>query len=106
MEVKNILKNIPKSLPNELFEKILQSKNCKIERIISKGHVTPKEKWYDQNENEWIILIKGSAELLLENNKTIKMQEGDYINIPAHTKHRLEKTDPKKETIWLAVFYK
>ena len=102
----SLFKNIPKSLPNELFEEILQSKNFKIKRIISKGHTTPKSKWYDQNENELAILIKGSAELLFENNKRIKMQEGDYINIPSHTKHRIEKTDPKGETIWLAVFYK
>ena len=105
MEKGNLFKNIPESLPNEILENIVESENCKIERIVSKGHTTPEGKWYDQDKNEWVIIIKGNAELLFEGNKRVKMQEGDYINIPAHVKHRIEKTDTKKETIWLAVLY-
>ena len=105
MEKGNLFKNIPESLPDEILENIVKSKNCKIKRILSKSHTTPEGKWYDQDENEWVMIIKGSAELLFKNNKRVKMQEGDYINIPAHVKHRVEKTDSEKETIWLAVFY-
>lgn len=105
METKNIFSNIPVSLPEEIFEDIVSTENCKIKRIISKGHNTPKGKWYNQDKNEWVIVLKGYAELLFEgrNNQIVKMKEGDYINIPAHIKHRVEKTD--KETVWLTVFY-
>ena len=99
----NILSNIPNKIENELIETLIESENCKIERIISKEHITPKGKWYDQNENEFVIVVKGEADLLIKD-KLVHMKEGDYINIPAHTKHRVEKTD--KETIWLSVFYK
>ena len=87
----------------ESFIKIIQNKNCKIEKIISMGHKTPKGKWYNQNKNEFVMILKGSAELLFFPDKKIKMKTGDYINIPAHLKHRVDKTS--KKTIWLAVFY-
>ncbi len=102
IEVKNIFSNIPDSLPNELIEQLVISKDCKIERIISKGHATPKGKWYNQDKDEFALVLKGSAELKFEKS-LVKMKEGDYIIIPAHAKHRVEKTD--KETIWLTVFY-
>lgn len=105
-KIKNIFSNIPASLPNELFEDIISTENCKIERIISRGHTTPKGKWYDQNKNEFVLVLKGNAELRFEkNNKLIKMKVGDYINIPAQIRHRVEKTDAGEETIWLTVFY-
>jgi cupin 2 domain-containing protein len=34
------------------------------------------------------------------------MNPGDFINIPAHKKHRVEWTPPEERTIWLAVHYK
>ena len=102
----NIYENIPKRLPNELFSKILSKNNIRIDRIVSKKHITPKGKWYDQDNNEFVLLIKGNAELSFKKNKGIrklKMSKGDYINIPSRLKHRVDKTD--KETIWLTVFY-
>jgi len=101
--------NIPKKLSRELFNTILSKNNIKIEKIVSKNHITPKGKWYSQNKNEFVIILKGSAELLFFPYKKypkghkIKMKTGDYINIPAHIKHRVDKTS--KKTIWLAVFY-
>ena len=83
---------------------LIKTKNCRIERIISKGQATPKGKWYDQKENEFVLLIKGEADLLIKNNLTT-LKKGDYINIPSHLKHRVERTSKKEETIWLSVFY-
>ena len=94
--------NIPKSLPEELIENILNSPNRKIERIVSRNHKTEAGKWYDQDKNEFVLIVKGSAELKFENS-SVKMKEGDYIIIPAHCRHRVEKT--AEGTVWLAVFY-
>ncbi len=103
---RNIFRNIPEKISDEIFEKILENNNVRIERIISKGHSTPKDFWYDQEENEWVILLKGSAEILFKNNSVIiHLKVGDYLNINSHVKHRVEYTDPNIETIWLAVFY-
>ena len=105
IKIKNIFKSIPKEIKEELFEELIRSDNCKIERIISKCHATEAGKWYEQEKNEFVLLLKGSAELLFFPDKIINMKPGDYINIPCCVKHRVEKTDAKKETIWLAVFY-
>ena len=106
MSIENIFENIPAKFPEEIFEHIITSRNFRIERIISKGHHSPGNFYYDQKENEWVILLKGKAKLKFEDNdKVIELNEGDYINIPSHQKHRVEWTDPQQESIWLAVFY-
>ena len=106
-EIRNIFENIPDHIPEELFHEIIKTENLKVERIVSKGHSSENNSWYDQEKNEWIILLKGSAGLLFEGDeKAVVLRPGDYINIPSHTKHRVEWTDPKLETVWLAVYYK
>ena len=29
----------------------------------------------------------------------------DYVNIPAHMRHKVEQTDEAEDTLWLAVHY-
>ncbi len=104
--MKNIFTNIREQIPDEIFEELVKTEHCKIERIISRGHSTADDYWYDQAKNEWVIILKGSAGFLLEgNSKVVVMKPGDYINIPAHRRHRVEWTDPDEETIWLAIHY-
>ena len=106
IDIKNIFSGIKKQSPDEIFETIIKTNQFKIERIISSGQSTDKEKWYDQDVDEWVIVLKGCAGLLFEsNNEEIIMKPGDYVNIPAHQKHRVEWTDANEETIWLAVHY-
>ena len=106
-DVKNIYENISNHIPEELFQEILRTKTLKIERIVSKGHSSEISFWYDQEENEWVFLLKGSAGLLFKGDeKVVVLKPGDYINIPSHTKHRVEWTDPNMETVWLAIHYK
>jgi cupin 2 domain-containing protein len=106
VDKQNIFSGIKTRPPEEIFETIIKTNQFKIERIISGGQSTDKGKWYDQDEGEWVILLRGSAGLLFEsNNEEIIMKPGDYVNIPAHRKHRVEWTDANEETIWLAVRY-
>ncbi len=102
----NIFSGIQKEAHDEVLETILQTQQFKIERIISHGQATTEGEWYDQINNEWVLVLKGNAGLLFEgDDETIAMKTGDYINIPAHKKHRVEWTDPEEETIWLAIHY-
>ena len=101
----NIFSKIPTDLKDEVFEEIIKSNSIKIERIISKGHSTPKSQWYNQDRDEWVILLKGKARLEFENNHYEELVEGDYINIPKHKLHRVSWTIPNQETIWLAIHY-
>jgi len=101
----NIFNNIPQNIEEEVFEQLLNSENLKIERIISKGHHSPASAWYDQERNEWVMILTGKAILLFEDGSTICLKKGDYINIPAHKKHQVKWTEPNIETIWLAIHY-
>jgi cupin 2 domain-containing protein len=103
----SFFENIPINLNQELTEQILNLKNIRIERIISHGHSSPEKFWYDQDENEWVIVLKGKAKLLFQDDaRAVTLNEGDYIKIPKHVKHRVEWTTPDEATIWLAVFYR
>ena len=102
----SLFDNIPVDLPDELFETICFSSNVKIERIVSKGHCSPEGFWYDQKQNEFVVVIQGSACLKFAGrDETVSLTAGDYVNIASHVKHRVEWTDSSCETIWLAVHY-
>ena len=66
---KNIFADIPKQLPEELFECLLKRDNIIIERIVSNGQITPSGQWYDQTGDEWVILLQGEATLFLNKTK-------------------------------------
>lgn len=101
----NIFKAIPENLDVEVFEQLASGNGLIIERIISKGHKSPESGWYDQDKNEWLMVLMGGAILLFEDETTIQLKSGDYTNIPAHKKHKVTWTEPDVETIWLAVHY-
>ena len=102
----NLFTNIPSDLRDELFETLLQTSSFRIERIVSHGHCSPEGFWYDQDDNEWVILLKGRAVLCFEDHhENITMNPGDYINIERHRRHRVQWTDPEQETVWLAIHY-
>ena len=106
MVLKNIFKDILCRSEEELIEPVSGCEGIRIERIVSEGHSSPPGFWYDQEKNEYVLLLSGSAGLLFEGeNDILVMQPGDYIDIPAHKKHRVEWTDPRQHTIWLTVHY-
>ncbi|MDQ6978270.1 MAG: cupin domain-containing protein, partial [Ghiorsea sp.] len=70
-------------LSHEVFETLLDNEHIKIERIISKGHTSPKSGWYDQEQHEWVTLLEGAATITFEDGKETKLSKGDYLNIPA-----------------------
>ena len=103
--MKNIFSSLPDKLGHESFEELLLHKNIKIERIVSQGHASPENGWYDQKENEWIIVLEGSGSILFESGEEVNLKKGDYLNIPAHTRHKVTRTDPNNLTVWLAIHY-
>jgi cupin 2 domain-containing protein len=89
----------------ELFETLWHNDQIAIKRIVSTGQVTPPGEWYDQEQNEWLIVLQGSGELSYEDGSRIKLTKGDYLLIPAHQKHRVEYTSTEPPCIWLTVFF-
>jgi cupin 2 domain-containing protein len=90
----------------ETVEVLVRTPHLRIERIVSRGHVSPPGFWYDQDEDEWVALVSGSARLVLvDPDETIDLGPGDHLRIAAHRKHRVDWTDPDQETVWIAVFH-
>jgi len=101
----NIFSSLSAKLEHESFEELLRNKNIKIKRIVSQGHTSPENGWYDQKENEWVIVLEGAGSILFESGVEVNLKKGDYLNIPAHTRHKVTWTDPNSITIWLAIHY-
>jgi cupin 2 domain-containing protein len=103
----NLLDNIPADLPEELFTTLLQTTGLRIERIVSQGQASPPGFWYDQEEDEWVIVLEGSATVQFDGEpQPVELYRGSYLNIPAHVRHRVAWTDPNRKTVWLAVHYR
>jgi cupin 2 domain-containing protein len=105
-DLKSIFADIPTTLPDELVEVLAATSTVRIERIVSLGHASPEGFWYDQEADEWVLLLRGGARLRFEgDDHSVAMKPGDCLQIPAHRRHRVEWTDPGEPTIWLAVHY-
>jgi len=106
-KINNIFSDVPDSLVYESFWCILKRGGIEVERIVSKGHVTPAGQWYDQEHDEWVLLLQGEAILLYQNEtQPLHLHPGDNFLIPAHCRHRVEWTEPAVETIWLTIHWR
>ena len=104
--MKNLFHDIAKELPEEAVEVLVETSGHRIERIVSQGHASPEGFWYDQDQNEWVIVLKGlrscgSTEMMKRWNCDPLISSISW----AHKRHRVEWTAPDEPTIWLAVFY-
>ncbi|MCI0654777.1 MAG: cupin domain-containing protein [Methylococcaceae bacterium] len=105
--VRNIYSPIATEKDREAFEILLQTDSFRLERILSECHATPAGECYDQPEDEWVILLRGSAGLTMEGEPAeIVLNPGNHILIPAHQKHRVEWTSATEKTCWLALHFK
>ena len=101
------LYDLPVPLPDaEEFTDLIPDRGVKIERIVSHGQTSPAGEWYDQDRDEWVVLIRGEAVLEYETGKKLRLDAGDHVLIPAHCRHRVDFTSRTPPCIWLAVFGK
>ena len=100
----HLFADIPTALPAEQFDTLVKTGGCRLERIISIGHATPPNEWYDQNGDEWVILLQGRAGLRFADEDALRLlTPGDYVWIPAHCRHRVEWTSADPPAVWLAL---
>ena len=102
----NLFADLPAQLPEELFEVLVHSVAARLERIISRGHASPPGHWCDQDTNEWVVLLRGAAGLRFEDESEPRvLGPGDWLDIPAHRRHRVDWTAAGEPTVWLALHY-
>jgi cupin 2 domain-containing protein len=103
--VKNLFSiRAPSAGAREDIDTLLEQAHVKIERIVSYSHQSPAGFWYDQESDEWVIVLRGSATLEFAGGEIVQMKAGDYLQIARHVRHRVARTD--SETVWLAVHVK
>ncbi len=106
MEAGQIFANVVASAAEESSDEILRRGPLRIERIVSCGQASPPGFWYDQDEGEWVLVLRGRAGLEIEGRDGVfEMGPGDYVDLPAHCRHRVAWTAEDEPTVWLAVFY-
>ena len=88
----------------ETVSTLLTRPGVRVERIESRGHVTPQGQTYDQSEDEWVYIAAGAARLWLEDRGEVSLNAGDHLFIPAHCRHRVTCTDSDVATVWIALF--
>jgi cupin 2 domain-containing protein len=100
----NLFADVPRSLGAERIDLLVSLRTARVERIVSTGQATPPGEWYDQDADEWVALLTGSARLRFEDERADRvLRPGDWVLIPAHRRHRVEATDASTPSIWLAV---
>ncbi|MBC8288870.1 MAG: cupin domain-containing protein [Planctomycetes bacterium] len=103
--MQNLLHPLPDDLSEEVVETLLQARSVRVERIVSHGQASPSDFWYDQSEDEWVVVLTGAARLQFEGEEPMPMKSGDALLIPAYRRHRVEWTAPDEPTIWLAIHF-
>jgi cupin 2 domain-containing protein len=93
-------------LPDEVVDLLVERQDLRIERIVSTGQTTPEGHWYDQETDEWVLIVTGAARLRIEGEQSDReLGEGEWILIPAHCRHRVTWTRAEPPTVWLAVHF-
>jgi cupin 2 domain-containing protein len=102
----NLFDDVPRTLRAEKIDVLLETRGVRLERIVSTGHVTPPGQWYEQDRDEWVVVLRGRARLRFESEpEPRELGVGDHVLIAAHVRHRVEWTDPFGPTVWLALHY-
>ncbi|MBK2124195.1 cupin domain-containing protein [Fangia hongkongensis] len=96
----------PEPNEHEMFDTLLSQGNVSIERIVSCGQTTPKDKPYIQAQNEWVIVLQGEARIKIEDNEEILLEKGAHLFIPKNAKHWVTFTSTNPPVLWLAVHFK
>ena len=101
----NLFADLPARRDAEELTPLLERAGLRIVRIVSTGQASPEGFWYDQDDNEWVVVLRGRGVIEFADGRRVELAEGDHIDIPAHTRHRVAYTDPHGPTLWLAVHY-
>ena len=102
----NLFRDLPANAPDEVVALLAAGGGVRVERIVSHGHASPPGFWYDQPGHEWVALLTGAATLRFEGDgPPVELRPGDWLTIPAGSRHRVEWTTPDGPTVWLAVHY-
>lgn len=103
--VQNLFTGLPDKSSEERIDVLLSRPGLRIERIVSTGQTSPPGFWYDQPQDEWVIVLRGATGMLVEGGTECRLAPGDFLFLPARTRHRVVWTAADEPTVWLAVHF-
>jgi cupin 2 domain-containing protein len=101
----HLLSALPGDAREEYLETLAANSSVRIERIVSRGHRSEPDFWYDQPRSEFVVLLAGQASLEIQGQGGIELVAGQAVLLPAHCRHRVSQTAADTETVWLAVHF-
>lgn len=104
-EIANLFASLPSAAAGEVFTELLARSGIRIERIVSEGQATPEDTPFVQDEDEWVVVLAGSAAIRVDGHDEAALGPGDHLLIPGGTRHWVTRTDPEVPTVWLAVHF-
>lgn len=101
----NVFDHLPAPSRDEDITELLSRPGVHVERIVSTGQSTPVDAPYDQDHDEWVLLLRGAAGLWIDSEGERSLRPGDHLLIPAHCRHRVTWTTADEPTVWLAIHF-
>ncbi|MDR2007096.1 MAG: cupin domain-containing protein [Acidaminococcales bacterium] len=90
----------------EITEELFRLKEGRVARIISTGQKSAPGFWYEEKEDEWVIVLLGEGEIEWPDGRRKFLKAGDWLFLPALEKHRVAYTSACPPCVWLAVYGK
>lgn len=101
----NLFADLPAAAPGEIFDVLAEGGGFRLLRIVSTGQASPPGEWYDQSEDEWVVVVQGAAGLTIAGQPSRRLGPGDWLLLPAHCRHRVDWTAADQPTVWLALHF-
>ena len=60
IQTANLFDDLPTGGADEDVTTLLGASGARLVRIVSTGQATPDGEWYDQDDNEWVVVLRGS----------------------------------------------
>lgn len=103
----NLLAHPLPAAGSEAILELQSGPGWRLQLIHSCDYCSPEGFWYDQDEHEWFLLLRGSARLRCREPEEVRdLSVGDVLTLAPHRPHRVERTDPDPGTLWLALFWR
>ena len=80
MRAANLFADIPPPTAEEHFETLFTRPGLRIERILSHFHASPPGFWYEQPDDEWVLLAQGHAQGQGKKSSKNANEQAQYCN--------------------------
>ena len=79
----NLFDNLPSGASGEELTTLMAAGATRLVRIVSTGQATPEGEWLDQDNNEWVVVLRGRAGLRIAGEDAVRvLAAGGSVRLP------------------------